>query len=140
MWFDPDHWIVCCDETAEDEFIFRRAAKKAGIPCEISFFKEGSEAYKVLKAESANKGGAPSIIFIRYQLNDCTGQNLIRFLQTVPGLQKVPIVFMTSPSNDDQFFSGSVPAGATIVYEKLISPETFTEVEEILRHAAEKKS
>ena len=135
MWFDPDRLIVCCDETADDELCFRRAARRAGLACDLRFFSQGSEAYHFLKTCEA-KDDLPSVIFVRYQLKDCSGQQLIKFIRDLPSFAGVPIVFLTSPDSDAPLFEGAAPAGANIVYEKLISPETFTEVEELLRHAA----
>lgn len=134
MWFNPDQLIVCCDETADDELFFRRAARRAGLACELRFFNQGSDAFHFLKKCEA-KDDLPSVIFVRYQLKDCSGRQLIKFIRDLPAFEKVPIVFLTSPESDGPLFDGEAPDGADIVYEKLISPETFTEVEELLRHA-----
>jgi hypothetical protein len=76
MWFENDQLIVCCDETKEDELLFRRAAKKAGVQCEIRFFTNGGLALDYFRQCSV-KGPFPSVIFIRYQLADTSGGNLI---------------------------------------------------------------
>jgi CheY-like chemotaxis protein len=136
MWFDPDKLIVCCEETEDDEFLFRRAAKKAGVSCDIKAFIKGSAAFDYFKEQSGRKGNFPSVIFIRYQLVDSSGATLIKFIRGLPGFEKIPIIFLTAATGESELFAGPAPTGATIVYEKLISPETFTEIGELLRHAA----
>jgi CheY-like chemotaxis protein len=137
MWFDPGQLIVCCEETEDDEFLFRRAAKKAGISCDIKVFTSAGAAFNYFKAQSSQKAELPSIIFIRYQLTDSSGTTLTKFIRGLPGFEKIPIVFLTAATGDSELFAGPPPPGTTIIYEKLISPETFTEIEELLRHAAE---
>jgi CheY-like chemotaxis protein len=137
MWFDPDQLIVCCEETEDDEFLFRRAAKKAGISCEIKVFTSAAAAFNYFKSQSGHKAELPSVIFIRYQLTDSSGTTLTKFIRALPGFEKVPIVFLTAATGDSDLFAGPPPAGTTILYEKLISPETFTEIDELLRHASE---
>lgn len=141
MWFDPDQLIICCDETKDDELIFRRAATRAGVASYIRFFSKGSEAYRFLKEQCIPRDDLPSLIFVRYQLEDCTGLQLLKFIRSLPRLQTVPVVLLTSPAIDGTLFSdpGAEPEGL-IKYEKLVTPETFTEIEEILRHTARKES
>jgi CheY-like chemotaxis protein len=140
MWFEPEHLIVCCEETDDDEFLFRRAARIAGIASEIKVFTEAAKAFNFFKSQSGRKSDLPSIIFVRYQLADSSGATLTKFIRGLPGFGKIPIVFLTAATGDSELFSGPLPPGVTILYEKLNSPETFTEIEELLRHAQEGKA
>jgi hypothetical protein len=48
----------------------------------------------------------------------------------------VPIVFLTAVQTDGQLAEGLSPTEGLFHYEKLMTPETFTEIEERLEYAA----
>jgi CheY-like chemotaxis protein len=133
MWFAPHQLVVCCDESEEDEFVFKLAAKKAGVYSRLQFFLDGSQAAAYFQKMTAT-AELPSVIFLRYQLPELSGDQLVRVIRQNAALNDVPIIYLTGVANDSPVPSADIPAGVTLTYESLITPETFSEVEELFRH------
>jgi CheY-like chemotaxis protein len=136
--FDYEDLIVCCDETADDELSFRRAAKLAGVESEILFFKSGEEAERYFAKIGEAGSHLPSIIFLRYQMGPYRGTELLLKLRENPALKEIPVVFMTSPAWDAELFREPDPPEADVIYSKLVVPETFEEITEELNSHREK--
>ncbi|HUR45186.1 MAG TPA: hypothetical protein VMZ27_04840 [Candidatus Saccharimonadales bacterium] len=130
--FGFEDLIVCCDETADDELCFRRAAKLAGVESEIVFIKNGEEAERYFAKVGQGGGHVPSVIFLRYQIGTYRGTELLLKLRENAALKSVPVVFMTSPAWDAELFREPDPPEADVIYSKLIVPESFEEVAEEL--------
>lgn len=122
--FGPEHIMVLCERNEDDEILFRHAARKAGVQCEIRSFLDGNAALEYMRQAGQNHAPVPRAIFFAKRLHGCTSRELLVAARANPALSDVPMVFLSGSINPaDEAEAREL--GACACLEKPMRPELF---------------
>ncbi|MDQ8193817.1 response regulator [Coraliomargarita sp. SDUM461004] len=93
--------------------LFQVQVKRAG--CEGFFFRDGKSALEQLEKVK------PDLAVLDYNLPDLDGAELYQRIRETPGLESIPIVFVTGSVQDDDL-KAIESLGANAVLSKPFSP------------------
>lgn len=115
--------ILLVEDDSVDEMRFRRAFKELDAEYEIVHSVNGEQALEYLRSEAGNE---PHAIFLDLAMPKMDGHEFLRTVKADVELKHIPVVVLTSSSNeDDRIRSFELGAAGYIV--KSIEYEDFAE-------------
>ena len=97
--------ILLVEDSADDEELTTRALRKANIVNEIVVARDGKEALDYLFGQGAHAGRdlsrMPAVILLDLKLPKLSGLDVLQRVRADPRTKLVPIVVLTSSSEDE---------------------------------------
>jgi two-component system, response regulator len=121
--------ILLVEDNRDDEELTLRALKQNNILNNITVTRDGVEAldYLLCRGEYAerDKDNIPQLILLDLKLPKLSGLDVLQQIRQNPALQYVPVVIMTSSSEEDDIAS-SYRLGANSYVRKPVDFGNFT--------------
>ena len=117
--------ILLVEDSSDDVFFFRRAARKAGIQDEIHVAPDGAKAVDFFAAGGICPSGGehpPRLVFLDLKMPHMNGFDVLEWMRNNPKYAGVPIVVLTSsdhPSDQEK----AARLGARLYLTKPITKE-----------------
>jgi two-component system response regulator len=120
--------ILLVEDNPSDEELTTRALRKANIANEIVVARDGSEAIDFLFGEGAHAGRdlgrMPAVILLDLKLPKLSGLDVLRRLRADERTKLIPIVILTSSSEDEDMLK-SYESGANSYVRKPVEFGAF---------------
>jgi two-component system response regulator len=120
--------ILLVEDNADDEELTTRALRQAKIANEIVVARDGKEALDYLFGEGAHAGRdvarVPAVVLLDLKLPKVSGLEVLRRLRTDPRTNLVPVVVLTSSSEDEDMLK-SYESGANSYVRKPVEFGAF---------------
>lgn len=88
--------VLLVDDSAEDQFLFRRALEEADINVNIFCIHDADEFLNIIKTKSnITKIPLPDIIFLDLNMPKMDGNSLLKSIKQNRELQYIPIIILT---------------------------------------------
>jgi two-component system response regulator len=124
----PVKIILLVEDNADDEELTTRALRKANIANEIVVTRDGKEAIDYLFGQGAYEGrdlsSMPAVILLDLKLPKLSGLDVLRRVRADPRTKLVPIVVLTSSSEDEDMLK-SYESGANSYVRKPVEFGAF---------------
>ena len=102
---DPDKVILLVEDNPDDEALTMRALKQSKLANEIVITRDGNEALEFLFATGKYAGRdvshTPAVILLDLKLPKLSGLEVLQQLRGDPRTRLVPVVVLTSSSEDE---------------------------------------
>jgi CheY-like chemotaxis protein len=122
--------ILLVEDNPDDEELTLRALRKAKIVNEIVVARDGAEAIDFIFGEGAHKGRdlsrMPQVILLDLKLPKMGGHEVLAKLRSDPRTKLVPVVVLTSSSEDEDMLR-SYQSGANSYVRKPVEFGSFAE-------------
>lgn len=122
--------ILLVEDNPDDEELTVRSLKKANITNEILVARDGQEALDFLFCEgrydSRDPNKVPAIILLDLKLPKLNGIDVLRRLRADERTRLIPVVVLTSSSEDEDMFN-SYQSGANSYVRKPVDFAAFAE-------------
>jgi CheY-like chemotaxis protein len=122
--------ILLVEDNPDDEELTLRALRKAKIANEIVVARDGAEAIDFIFGEGAHKGRdlsrMPQVILLDLKLPKMGGHEVLAKLRSDPRTKLVPVVVLTSSSEDEDMLR-SYQSGANSYVRKPVEFGSFAE-------------
>jgi two-component system response regulator len=122
--------ILLVEDNPDDEELTLRALRKAKIANEIVVARDGAEAIDFIFGEGAHKGRdlsrMPTVILLDLKLPKMGGHEVLAKLRSDPRTRLVPVVVLTSSSEDEDMLR-SYQSGANSYVRKPVEFGAFAE-------------
>ncbi len=96
--------ILVADDDEQDIFLLRRAFSKAGLSHLILDVPDGEEAIKYLVGNNGfadrTRYPVPALLLLDVKMPKANGFDVLKWLQTRPELADMPVVMLSSSSQD----------------------------------------
>ncbi|NLF32807.1 MAG: response regulator [Planctomycetes bacterium] len=127
---EPTVHVLLIEDNPGDMWLFREAVRRAGLPYRVTVAADGEEALATLHAaETAVDLIVADLIVVDLNLPRMSGRELLARLRADPRLAKIPLVILTSSTEDtDLVETHHLPADAYFV-----KPHDFHGFDAILR-------
>jgi CheY-like chemotaxis protein len=129
--------ILLVEDNPNDEALMLRALKKHEIPNPVVVVRDGAEALEYLFATGAHAGRSaeeqPQVVFLDLNLPKLGGLEVLRRLREDPRTRLIPVVVLTS-SSEDRDLSEAYAVGAN---SYVVKPVDFTQFSEAIRQIAQ---
>lgn len=125
----PSNVILLVEDNDDDAELALRAFRKSKIKNEILRVRDGVEALEFLKSEGAYANrppGLPEVVLLDLNMPRMDGLELLRRLRADPATKTMPVVILTS-SSEDQDVLRSYDLGANSYVRKPVNFEQFVE-------------
>jgi len=119
--------ILLVEDNPDDAEVARRALRKAGMPGLLEWVKDGAEALDFMFGTGAYQGraaAAPRVVLLDMRLPKVDGLEVLRALKGDPRTRAIPVVMMTS-STQDEDVARSYAEGANSFVSKPVQFEEF---------------
>jgi CheY-like chemotaxis protein len=116
--------IVVVEDNEPDLILIREALRMTGVQCRITHFKDGAAALAGLERTGRNSEPIPDLIFLDLNIPKVAGLEVLASARSMPALEKVPIVILTSSQSQDDR-SQSLGLGATSYVSKPFELNAF---------------
>jgi two-component system response regulator len=124
----PVKIILLVEDNADDEELTTRALRKANIANEIVVTRDGKEAIDYLFGQGAYEGrdlsSMPAVILLDLKLPKLSGLDVLQRVRADPRTRLVPIVVLTSSSEDEDMLK-SYESGANSYVRKPVEFGAF---------------
>jgi two-component system response regulator len=124
----PVKIILLVEDNADDEELTTRALRKANIANEIVVTRDGKEAIDYLFGQGAYEGrdlsSMPAVILLDLKLPKLSGLDVLQRVRADPRTKLVPIVVLTSSSEDEDMLK-SYESGANSYVRKPVEFGAF---------------
>jgi len=97
---DPVEILLVEDNPSHAEMTVR-ALRRHNISNHIRVAGDGAEACELLFADGRASGGIPRVILLDLKLPKIDGMEVLRRIKADPRTRKIPVVVLTSSSEDD---------------------------------------
>ena len=95
-----DAHILLVEDNEGDIVLTKEALAEANIKNKVSVSRDGEEAINYLtKAFENAEELIPDLILLDINLPRVDGKEVLHFIKTTPGLKKIPVVMLTTSSN-----------------------------------------
>lgn len=124
--------ILLVEDNPDDEELTLLAFKKSNLANEVAVARDGAEAldYLFCAGKYAGRGGAlPSVILLDLKLPKLGGLEVLQRLRAHPSTALIPVVVMTSSSEEEDLIS-SYRLGANSFVRKPVEFCAFAEAVE----------
>ncbi len=125
-----DRLIMLVEDNPDDEELTLRALRQSKIANEIAVTRDGSEALDFLfgkgKYEGRDLSRLPAVILLDLKLPKLSGLDVLQRLRAEPTTRLIPIVILTSSSEDEDMLR-SYQSGANSYVRKPVEFRAFAE-------------
>jgi two-component system, chemotaxis family, response regulator Rcp1 len=133
---------MLAEDNPGDVLLFREALRQSAMTFELMVAEDGEKALRMLENTSAQDAATlPDLIVLDVNLPRRSGQEVLRWVRSNPGLAHVPVMVLTSSSSPDDR-ARAMLLGADLYVQKSSSLEEVFELgstmERLLREKAEK--
>lgn len=102
--------ILVVDDDLDDCAILREAIDETGLVNKVFFVHDGEQLLRYLRREAEFKNPAsspkPGLIFLDLNMPKKNGRETLIDLKNDPELKHIPVVILTTSSNDEEVFRG----------------------------------
>jgi len=123
-----DKLILVVEDNPDDEALTLRALKKANLANDIVVVRDGSEAVDFVFGQGPHAGRdasrLPAVILLDLKLPKMSGLDVLRVLRGDPRSRLIPIVMLTSSSEDEDMLN-SYESGANSYVRKPVDFAAF---------------
>ena len=123
-----DKLILVVEDNPDDEALTLRALKKANLANDIMVVRDGSEAVDFVFGQGQHAGRdasrLPAVILLDLKLPKMSGLDVLRVLRGDPRSRLIPIVMLTSSSEDEDMLN-SYESGANSYVRKPVDFSAF---------------
>jgi CheY-like chemotaxis protein len=120
--------VLIIEDDENDVFFLERALELTGLQLSVHIVTDGEQALQYLDGKAGFSDRAahplPSVIFLDLKLPYITGFEVLKFIRSKPTLAKMPVIILTSSSEDRDRLRAS-ELGATAYLVKPAKPETL---------------
>lgn len=96
--------ILLVEDDDDDVFLMKRALRSSGVGAVLETVSDGRSAVEYLTRAAADAGATtprlPSIVFLDLKLPYLSGFEVLTFIRNHPQLHNLPVVLLTSSSED----------------------------------------
>jgi two-component system, chemotaxis family, response regulator Rcp1 len=133
---------MLAEDNPGDVLLFREALRHSEITFELMVADDGEKALRMLeKACAQDIETRPDLIVLDVNLPRRSGQDVLRWVRSNPGLAHVPVMVLTSSSSPDDK-AKAMQMGADLYVQKSSSLEEVfelgTKMERLLREKSRK--
>ena len=118
--------ILLVEDSLDDEFFFRSALTRTGIPCEIVVAGDGAEALRRFDAlrtpDGKRREGCPDLVFLDLKMPVVSGFDVLMWLRAHPFSPPLDLAVL-SGSDRAQDIALAQSLGAPVFYVKPLSVE-----------------
>lgn len=114
--------ILLVEDNPDDEELVLRSLRKAKIANDVHVARDGSEAIEYLFGEAASD--PPAIVLLDLKLPKVGGIDVLRRIREEPGTRCLPVVILTSSSEDEDMVR-SYESGANSYVRKPVDFQEF---------------
>ena len=114
--------ILLVEDNPDDEELVLRSLRKAKIANDVHVARDGSEAIEYLFGETASD--PPAIVLLDLKLPKVGGIDVLRRIREEPGTRCLPVVILTSSSEDEDMVR-SYESGANSYVRKPVDFQEF---------------
>ncbi len=94
--------ILLVEDNPGDIRLTQEAMRESGLPITLHVVKDGVQAIEFLEQEGAHEGvPRPDLILLDLNLPRMNGKEVLAYVKSNPELETIPIVILTTSSNDD---------------------------------------
>ncbi|MES3006821.1 MAG: response regulator [Pseudomonadota bacterium] len=126
-----DKIILLVEDNPDDEELTIRSLRRGNISNEIVVMRDGSAALDWLFAAGAHTGRnpelLPAVVLLDLKLPKLNGIDVLKHIRASPRTRLLPVVVLTSSSEDDDVFK-SYESGANSYVRKPVDFTHFAEV------------
>jgi CheY-like chemotaxis protein len=115
--------VLIAEDNQDDFFLVQRAFRRADIPVELKWVKDGSEA-KAYLSDIGRMQPAPALILADLKMPRMDGFELLTWVRSNPSLRRIPFVVLTSSSQNPDI-NRAYDMGAN---SYLVKPSRFEEL------------
>jgi CheY-like chemotaxis protein len=90
--------VLIAEDNQDDFFLIQRAFRRADIPVELMWVKDGSEAKSYLDGIARSKEPIPALILADLKMPRMDGFELLSWVRSNSNLRRLPFVVLTSSS------------------------------------------
>ncbi len=119
--------IILVEDSPEDYAATLRAFKKVGMKNEVIRFETGDECLDYLFGKGDYEGKQiviPGLMMLDLNLPGTDGREVLRIIKSSPKLNKIPIVVLTT-SSDEKDIESCYESGANSYIQKPVNFEGF---------------
>jgi two-component system, chemotaxis family, response regulator Rcp1 len=91
--------IVLAEDNPGDVLLFREALRQSKLACELIVVEDGEKALRLLSEMPG--GTCPDLIVLDVNLPKRSGQDVLKWVRSKPGLEKIPVIMLTSSASPD---------------------------------------
>ncbi len=126
--------FMIVDDSEVDRFVHTKLLNLTGLAREVSEFSSGQSALNALKENKNTTNALPDIILLDIMMPEMSGFDfLAHFEHLVKQLDKKPVIFMLSSSDDEGDYRRANASPFVIrLLKKPFSPKAFKEMLEKL--------
>lgn len=125
-----DKMILLVEDNPDDEELTLRALRKAKVVNEIVVTRDGSEALEYLFGSGPYAGRdvshMPTVVLLDLKLPKLNGIDVLKRMRADPRTQRVPVVVLTSSSEDEDMLR-SYESGANSYVRKPVDFSAFVD-------------
>ncbi len=125
-----DKYILLVEDNPDDEELALMGLKGSGLLNEVVVVRDGEEAVQFLLAEGQYKdrdpAEIPTVILLDLKLPKLSGMNVLERLRANPLTKRVPVVILTSSSEEDDVVN-SYDLGANSFVRKPVDFKRFAD-------------
>jgi two-component system, chemotaxis family, response regulator Rcp1 len=119
--------IVLAEDNPGDVLLFREALRQSKLPCELVIAQDGEQALRLLEEAAQCGGVSPDLIVLDVNLPKRTGQEVLKWVRGYPGLEKVPVLMLTSSASPDDKTKAML-LGANLYVQKSSNLDEILEI------------
>jgi two-component system, response regulator len=123
---DTGKVILLVEDNPDDVELTLRALKRNKIINEVVVARDGAEAIDLLMGAGLGAKGMPALVLLDLKLPKVDGFEVLRRIRSNPGTQLLPVVVLTSSSEERDLVT-SYSAGANSFVRKPVDFEQFQE-------------
>jgi CheY-like chemotaxis protein len=121
------HLVFTADDDEDDRLLLRNAFDQQSPNCQLVFFTDGDELLSALT--SLHPSDYPTLIILDLNMPRMSGFEVLRQIKTHPRLRLIPVVVMTTSSNEEDV-ALSYQAGSNSFVTK---PDSYEKLLELVR-------
>ena len=120
--------ILVVEDNPDDEEFTLRALRRANVANRVDVARDGQEALDYLYCEGAHAGRdpdeVPAVILLDLKLPKVSGLEVLRRVRAEPATRLIPVVILTSSSEDEDMLASYV-SGANSYVRKPVEFAAF---------------
>lgn len=124
--------VVIAEDDPDDQLLAREAAREGHLEGELHFVEDGQQLLDYLRSLrdlGPVDAGMPGLILLDLNMPRMDGREALRAIKSDPDLRRIPVVVLTS-SSDEEDITSSYDLG---VNSFVIKPASFSSLVETMR-------